>query len=173
MERMSDEPEIRVKDKRRFTSDGEPIEIPETPETPDATGATEEEEPSASAQAAGAEAAASESAARADQPPPAEPDAPSQSAADAPSFEPPPASMELLVYSLVMQAEMSLMGEGEKQAPNLPMARHAIDMLGVIKDKTKGNLSLEESRLLENSLTELRFRFVQRQGELTNPGGGN
>jgi hypothetical protein len=34
-------------------------------------------------------------------------------------------------------------------------------MLGVLVEKTKGNLSLEERRLLENSLTELRFRFVQ------------
>jgi hypothetical protein len=31
----------------------------------------------------------------------------------------------------------------------------------MISDKTKGNLSLEEQRLVENSLTELRFRFVQ------------
>jgi len=33
--------------------------------------------------------------------------------------------------------------------------------LGMLQDKTKGNLTLEEQRLLENSLTELRFRFVQ------------
>jgi hypothetical protein len=33
--------------------------------------------------------------------------------------------------------------------------------MGVLADKTKGNLSLEENRLLENSLTELRFRFIQ------------
>ena len=40
-------------------------------------------------------------------------------------------------------------------------ARHAIDMLAMLQEKTKGNLSLEEQRLIENSLTELRFRFVQ------------
>ena len=34
-------------------------------------------------------------------------------------------------------------------------------MLGVLQEKTKGNLTLEEQRLLENSLTELRFRYVQ------------
>ena len=34
-------------------------------------------------------------------------------------------------------------------------------MLAMIQEKTKGNLTLEEQRLIENSLTELRFRFVQ------------
>jgi hypothetical protein len=34
-------------------------------------------------------------------------------------------------------------------------------MLAMIAEKTKGNLSLDEQRLVENSLTELRFRFVQ------------
>jgi hypothetical protein len=38
-------------------------------------------------------------------------------------------------------------------------------MMGVLLEKTKGNLSLEEQRLLENSLTELRFRFVQVSDE--------
>jgi len=43
----------------------------------------------------------------------------------------------------------------------LVWAKHTIDMLGVLEEKTKGNLTLEERRLLENSLTELRFRYVQ------------
>jgi len=46
------------------------------------------------------------------------------------------------------------------------MARHAIDLLAVLMEKTKGNLILEEQRLLENSLTELRFRFVQVSDEV-------
>jgi hypothetical protein len=33
--------------------------------------------------------------------------------------------------------------------------------MGILLEKTKGNLSLDEQRLLENSLTELRFRYVQ------------
>jgi hypothetical protein len=44
---------------------------------------------------------------------------------------------------------------------NLDLARHFIDTLAILQDKTRGNLSLEEQRLLDNSLTELRFRFVQ------------
>jgi Domain of unknown function (DUF1844) len=77
----------------------------------------------------------------------------------------PPATFEFLVFSLKMQAEMRLgllkLGEGMDEEPNLPAARHTIDMLAMIAEKTKGNLSLDEQRLVENSLTELRFRFVQ------------
>jgi hypothetical protein len=46
------------------------------------------------------------------------------------------------------------------------MARHSIDLLAMLLAKTKGNLDLEEQRLLENSLTELRFRFVQVSEEV-------
>src|SRR3954469_14727577 len=77
----------------------------------------------------------------------------------------PPATFEFLVFSLKMQAEMRLgllkLGEGMEEELNLPAARHTIDMLAMIAEKTKGNLSIDEQRLVENSLTELRFRFVQ------------
>jgi hypothetical protein len=46
------------------------------------------------------------------------------------------------------------------------LARHNIDLLAVLQLKTKGNLTTEEQRALDNSVTELRFRFVQvQQGE--------
>jgi len=78
----------------------------------------------------------------------------------------PPASFTFLTLSLRTQAEMQLgllhFGpEEEKPRPDLDLARHTIDLLGVLREKTRGNLTLEEQRLLENSLTELRFRFVQ------------
>lgn len=78
----------------------------------------------------------------------------------------PPASFEFLVFSMRAQAEMQLGllhfgDEQDRPRPDLPMARHTIDMLAVLQEKTKGNLTLEEQRLIENSLTELRFRFVQ------------
>jgi hypothetical protein len=77
----------------------------------------------------------------------------------------PPASFSFIVLSLRAQTEMHLglmhFGEEEKPEPDLQLARHSIDLLAVLLEKTKGNLSLEEHRLLENSLTELRFRFVQ------------
>ena len=58
--------------------------------------------------------------------------------------------------------------EAEKPAPDFELARHSIDMMNVLLDKTKGNLSLDEQRLLENSLTELRFRFIQAVEESKN-----
>ena len=83
----------------------------------------------------------------------------------------PPASFAFLVLSLSAQCQQALglvnFGlEEEKPEPDLDMARHAIDLLAVLMEKTKGNLILEEQRLLENSLTELRFRFVQVSDEV-------
>jgi hypothetical protein len=78
----------------------------------------------------------------------------------------PPATFDFFVLSLKAQAEMSLgllhFGEEkDRPKPDLRIARHTIDLLAMIADKTKGNLNLDEQRLIENSLTELRFRFVQ------------
>ncbi|MEO8594424.1 MAG: DUF1844 domain-containing protein [Candidatus Solibacter sp.] len=81
----------------------------------------------------------------------------------------PPASFLFLVLSMRAQCEiqLGLMQYGEeKQQPNLPVARHTIDLMAMLLDKTKGNLSMEEHRTLENSLTELRFRFVQVADEV-------
>ena len=85
----------------------------------------------------------------------------------------PPATFAFLVESLLMQAQMHLgllnFGgkdpENEDEQPNLPLAKHSIDVLGMLQTKTRGNLSIEEQRLLENGLTELRFRFVQVSDE--------
>jgi hypothetical protein len=85
-------------------------------------------------------------------------------------FPLPPPSFSFLVLSLRAQAEMQLglmrFTEEENTEPNLPIARHTIDLMAVLLEKTKGNLSLEEQRLLENSVTELRFRFVQVSDEV-------
>jgi hypothetical protein len=82
----------------------------------------------------------------------------------------PPASFAFLVLSLRAQAEMQLglmrFSEEDKEEPNLQLARHSIDLMGMLQEKTKGNLELDERRLLENSLTELRFRFVQVSDEV-------
>ena len=83
----------------------------------------------------------------------------------------PPATFAFLVLSLSAQCQQALglvnFGEEEeKPEPDLGMARHAIYLLAVLMEKTKGNLILEEQRLLENSLTELRFRFVQVSDEV-------
>jgi len=81
----------------------------------------------------------------------------------------PPPSFAFLVLSLRTQTEIQLglvhFGEGEPPQPDLRIARHSIDLMAVLLEKTKGNLTLDEQRLLENSLTELRFRFVQVSDE--------
>ena len=78
----------------------------------------------------------------------------------------PPATLQFLVLSLKTQTEMHLglfhFGEEKDQPePDFRIARHNIDMLGMLQEKTRGNTTMEEQRLLENALTELRFRFVQ------------
>jgi hypothetical protein len=85
----------------------------------------------------------------------------------------PPPSFSFIVLSLRAQAQMQLGlmhfgGDDEKPEPDLRIARHTIDLMSILLDKTKGNLELEERRLLENSLTELRFRFVQVSDEVKN-----
>jgi|SRR5579884_3282373 len=80
-------------------------------------------------------------------------------------FPLPPATFEFLILSLKFQAEshLGLLHFGEEKdrpQPNLQLARHTIDMLVMLQDKTKGNLSSDEQRLVENTVTELRFRYV-------------
>jgi hypothetical protein len=74
-----------------------------------------------------------------------------------------PFDFNLLVLSLNASALIHL-GEpdtlGQRGAVNLPMARHTIDMLCVLEDKTRGNLSGDEERLLHQVLFDLRMRFA-------------
>ena len=87
---------------------------------------------------------------------------PSESAAQRPPLPPP--TFDFLVYSLRLQAELHL-GllpiAAEETQPDFDLARHNIDLLAILQEKTRGNLSLEEQRALDNCVTELRFRFVQ------------
>ena len=70
----------------------------------------------------------------------------------------------IIVLSLSTQAMMQ-MGEGPEAGSvpvNLPMARQTIDMLGILETKTKGNLTGEEERLLQQVLVDLRLRYVSK-----------
>ena len=49
---------------------------------------------------------------------------------------------------------------GEKQK-DLPLAKHVIDTLAMLKEKTQGNLSEEELKLLEGMLYDLRMAFIR------------
>jgi F0F1-type ATP synthase membrane subunit b/b' len=48
----------------------------------------------------------------------------------------------------------------DKIERNLDQAKQAIDMLEMLKEKTKGQLSQNEQRLLESSLTDLRLNYL-------------
>jgi hypothetical protein len=77
----------------------------------------------------------------------------------------PPANFETLISTMATQA-LFAMGAipdprtGQRMA-HLDLARHHIDMLTVIEEKTKGNLSEEETKMLAGTLYELRSRYIQ------------
>jgi hypothetical protein len=50
-----------------------------------------------------------------------------------------------------------------KKVKNLPMGKQTIDILGMMEEKTKGNLSKEEENLLKNILYDLRIIYVKEQ----------
>ena len=53
---------------------------------------------------------------------------------------------------------------GELAQSNLALAKQTIDILSMLEEKTRGNLTVEEARFLENLLTDLRLRYVTRAG---------
>ena len=54
---------------------------------------------------------------------------------------------------------------GETRAPNLGGAQQMIDILAMLEQKTRGNLTAQERSLLEQVLYDLRMRFVAAQQE--------
>ncbi len=80
-------------------------------------------------------------------------------------YQLPPANFESLVSTMTTQALFAMGAIPDPQTgqriAHLDLARHHIDMLSVIEEKTKGNLSKEESDLLATTLYELRNRYVQ------------
>ena len=77
--------------------------------------------------------------------------------------EMPEASFPTLVNSLVTQVLLylgDLTPRGVEPQVNLDMAKFNVDLLGVIEQKTKGNLAEDEQKLLDNALYETRMRFV-------------
>ena len=88
-------------------------------------------------------------------------------AATEPSGALPPAGLSLLLTSLGTQALMSL-GQiadptTKKAEVNRDQARHCIDLLGMLEEKTAGNRTDEESQLLDGLLYELRMLFLQSE----------
>ena len=75
----------------------------------------------------------------------------------------PEASFPTLVNSLVTQILLylgDLTPRGVEPQVNLDMAKFNVDLLAVLEAKTKGNLTPEEQKLLDNALYETRMRYV-------------
>ena len=82
--------------------------------------------------------------------------------------EAPEARWDLFISGLAMEALVA-MGDmvhpgTRKPAVNLPRAKDLVDLLGVLEEKTKGNLSIDEERLLTDALYQLRMRYLNKAG---------
>jgi hypothetical protein len=80
----------------------------------------------------------------------------------------PEISFANLIFSLSTSAFIQL---GEIKDPatqqaekNLPLAKQTIDLIGLLQEKTKGNLTPEEAQLMEHVLYDLRMRYVKATG---------
>jgi len=80
----------------------------------------------------------------------------------------PPASLAALVQSLATQAAIFMADQRDPETGqslrNLDLAKHNIDLLRVLEEKTKGNLTEEEKHLLETVLYELLMAYVGAAG---------
>ena len=85
------------------------------------------------------------------------------------TFTPPEPDFNFFITTLALQASISL-GQVPNPASNkveedLVQAKFLIDTLGMLQEKTKGNLNAEESGFLENLLYELRMRYIEKSNK--------
>jgi hypothetical protein len=79
----------------------------------------------------------------------------------------PPVTFNILVLSMNTSALIHLGDAPHPEGPSqldLALARQTIDMLALLEDKTRGNLTGEEERLLGGVLFDLRLRFARKAG---------
>ncbi|HTA19809.1 MAG TPA: DUF1844 domain-containing protein [Polyangia bacterium] len=86
---------------------------------------------------------------------------------------PPAIDFHTFVLSLGSSALLHL---GELERPgaagpeiDLPMAKNTIDILSMLQDKTRGNLTPEEQKLIEGLVYDLKLRYVERAGGTSSP----
>jgi len=82
---------------------------------------------------------------------------------------PPPANFRLFLEGFIGQAMVAL-GKLPHPATNqsevsIPWAKYFIDLLGLLEEKTRGNLEKDEQAILEGQLSMLRLTFVETQKE--------
>ena len=142
-----EEDSFRITDKRQFREDGARRESIED-ETPRAEQAQPESPlPTGSAEA--------EAAPVAGEPPPG-----TQPPIDFPSY-----ILSYYTQGLVLLGEVPNPYSNKKEE-DLQASKHTIDILGLLEEKTKGNLSEEEQKLLESVLYELRMKFMAKTSKI-------
>ncbi len=89
----------------------------------------------------------------------------------------PPASMPFLISMLSSQVMMALGflpdPSGQQPPVDLAMAKHFIDLLGVLEEKTEGNLNEEEKQMLTESLHQFRMAFMQMTSQSADAAAGS
>ena len=101
-------------------------------------------------------------------PSPRSQEAPKPEKADTQKTEGPPPEVNFAGFIMSLSAQALIcLGEGlnpqgGKVDQDLPAARQMIDILGMLKEKTKGNLENDEAQLLDQILFELRMKYVAR-----------
>ena len=133
MSDQNEKPEFRVVDKRRFSSEGESLE-PSSRERADAPA----------------------SAAR-----PSERPAPQGAAGEKQKMEFSSLLVSLATQALVLLGEIPN-AELEGGSVNLDAAKQTIDILGLLEEKTVGNLTADEQKLLTEILASLRLAYVKK-----------
>jgi len=91
------------------------------------------------------------------------PSAEPETAAEEEQF--PEVNFATFIFSLSSSAflhfgEIADPASGEKKK-NLPMAKHTIDILAMLEEKTRGNLTSDEEQLFKNILYDLRMRYIK------------
>lgn len=132
---------FRVTDKRGFNEDGEPV-----PTKPQAT-VKEGETP-----------AAEKASAKEEKPP--EKETPPRPPIDFPSY-----ILSYYTQGCVLLGEVPNPYTNKKEE-DLEAAKHTVDILSMLEQKTKGNLSKEEQQLLESVLYELRMKYMAKTNRI-------
>lgn len=182
---MSEEkPHFKVTDRRLFNPDGTPRDIEReaeavaesaTADAADTNASTEAattatQTPAASPASPPADNADARHAPESSSPPPVETSreprsasTPSGAEGAAAAADDPTAFANLVMFIASPAAAAMGMTEHPGLAPgelDLPLAKHCIDLLGTIQQKTRGNLGAQEGQILEGLLAELRMQYI-------------
>jgi len=152
--------EFQVVDRRRFTTEGEPRP----------GGEAAPAEPAREFQSAAAPPPRQPEAA----PPPPSPPGAEQAARKydeaGRGLQPLTFDQLVLTYARTAMFQLGLIAPaGQKPQPDLAGARETIDILALLAEKTRGNLTPEEHRLLDNSLYELRLAWMEMSKRQAKP----